>query len=252
MLLAGVLLKMGTYGLVRIALPILPAGSRAAAPYLGVLAVAGILYGSFACLAQRDLKRLIAFSSVGHMGFVLLGIASLTSVGVNGALFANVAHGVITGLLFFLVGGIKERHGTTDLSLLPRSLYARAPRLGGLLALAAVASFGLPGLAGFWGEFLAMQGLWRDPGGIHRGFYLSLLVLAALGTVLTAYYLLRMIRRVDQGDGSGPAIRDVTALEAVAWLPLAALLVVLGVLPSLLLRWSVAPVRLLLAWRGVD
>ena len=248
-LLAGVLLKMGTYGLVRIALPVLPSASRTAAPYLGALAVVGILYGSMACLAQRDLKRLIAFSSVGHMGFVLLGIASLTAVGINGALYANVAHGVITGLLFFLVGAIKERHGTTDLSALPRSLYARAPRLGGLLAVAAVASLGLPGLAGFWGEFLSMQGVWRGPGAPHRLFYLGLLVAAALGTVLTAYYLLRMVRRVDQGDGSGPPVADVTALEAVAWLPLAVLVVVLGVLPTILLGWSVAPVELLLSVR---
>ena len=111
-LLAGVLLKMGTYGLVRIALPIVPEGARAVAPYLGALAVVGILYGSLACLAQRDLKRLIAFSSVGHMGFVLLGISTLTPVGINGALFANIAHGLITGLLFFLVGAIKDRHHT--------------------------------------------------------------------------------------------------------------------------------------------
>ncbi len=249
-LLAGVLLKMGTYGLVRIALPVLPSASRTMAPYLGALAVVGILYGSLACLAQRDLKRLIAFSSVGHMGFVLLGIASLTSVGVNGALYANIAHGVITGLLFFLVGAVKERHGTTDLSLLPRSLYARAPRLGGLLAVAAVASLGLPGLAGFWGEFMSMQGIWRGPGSDHRPFYLALLVAAALGTVLTAYYLLRMVRRVDQGDGTGPAVADVTALEAVAWLPLVALVVLLGVLPGLLLGWSVPAVDLLLSVRG--
>ena len=110
-LLAGVLLKMGTYGLVRVLLPVVPDGVATFAPYLGALAVAGVVYGSLACLAlarpgsKGDLKRLIAYSSVGHMGFVLLGIASLTPVGVNGALFANVAHGLITGLLFFLVGG---------------------------------------------------------------------------------------------------------------------------------------------------
>jgi NADH-quinone oxidoreductase subunit M len=245
-LLAGVLLKMGTYGMVRILLPVLPAGSAAVAPYLGALGVVGIVYGSLACLAQRDLKRLVAFSSVGHMGFVLLGIATLTAAGVNGALFANVAHGVITGLLFFLVGGVKDRYGTTDLRALPRSLYAHAPRLGGLLAFAAVASLGLPGLAGFWGEFLAMAGAFRPAGDLHRALFLVLLALAALGTVLTAYYFLRMVRRVAQGDGSGPAVADVDGLEAVSWLPLAALALVLGVLPGVLLRLTVPVVQVLL------
>jgi NADH-quinone oxidoreductase subunit M len=245
-LLAGVLLKMGTYGMVRIALPVLPDGASTVAPYLGVLAVVGIVYGSLACLAQRDLKRLVAFSSVGHMGFVLLGIATLTPVGVNGALYANVAHGVITGLLFFLVGGLKDRHGTTDLRLLPRSLYARAPRLGGLLGLTAVASLGLPGLAGFWGEFLAMAGAYQPAAALHRSLFVVLLGFAAAGTVLTAYYLLRVLRRVGQGDGSGPPIADVTVLEATAWLPLAALVLVLGLVPGLLLGLTAPAVSVLL------
>jgi NADH-quinone oxidoreductase subunit M len=249
-LLAGVLLKMGTYGMVRIALPVLPQGSAAVAPYLGALGVVGIVYGSLACLAQRDLKRLVAFSSVGHMGFVLLGIASLSPAGVNGALYGNIAHGVITGLLFFLAGGIKERHGTTDLALLPRSLYARAPALGGLLAFAAVASLGLPGLAGFWGEFLAMAGAYQPGSALRRSLFLVLLAVAALGTVLTAYYLLRMVRRVAQGDGSGPPVPDLTGGEATAWLPLAALALVLGLLPGVLLGLSNPAVQRLLRGAG--
>ena len=245
-LLAGVLLKMGTYGMVRILVPALPEGMALVAPWLGALGVVGIVYGSLACLAQRDLKRLVAFSSVGHMGFVLLGIATLTPIGINGALYANVAHGVITGLLFFLVGGVKDRHGTTDLAQLPRSLYARAPRLGSLLALAAVASLGLPGLAGFWGEFLAMAGAFRPAAVLHRSTFLVLLALAALGTVLTAYYLLRVVRRVDQGDGSGPLVADVDAVEATAWVPLAVLAVLLGLLPGVLLGLSTPVVSALL------
>src|SRR5215216_6209747 len=114
-LLAGVLLKMGTYGMVRIAVPVLPDGALTWAPWLGAFGVIGIVYAALACLAQRNLKRLIAFSSVGHMGFVLLGIATLTPVGINAALFANIAHGLITGLLFFLVGGVAQRYGTTDM-----------------------------------------------------------------------------------------------------------------------------------------
>ena len=124
----------------------------------------GILYGAFACLAQRDLKRLIAFSSVGHMGFVLLGIATLTPVGINGALFANVAHGLITGLLFFLVGAVKDRHHTAVIDESGAALRAAAaPRR--LLAFAAVASLGLPGLAGFWGEMLTLLGAFDPPRG---------------------------------------------------------------------------------------
>lgn len=167
-LLVSVLLKMGTYGFVRILLPIAPDGFRDFAPYLAAFAVVGIIYGSLACLAlakrgaKGDLKRLIAYSSVGHMGFVLLGIATMTPTGVNGALFANIAHGLITGLLFFLVGALKDRTGTTDLDTLAEetgaALYGKAPRLGGLLAFGAVASLGLPGLAGFWGEMLALFG----------------------------------------------------------------------------------------------
>ena len=154
-LLAGVLLKMGTYGFVRILLPITPDGMHTFAPYLAAFAVVGIVYGSLACLAlarqgaKGDLKRLIAYSSVGHMGFVLLGIATMTPTGVNGALFANIAHGLITGLLFFLVGAAqgplrhrRPRHPRRR----HRSRPLRpAPRLGGLLAFAAVASLGLPG-----------------------------------------------------------------------------------------------------------
>lgn len=153
-LLAGVLLKMGTYGFVRILLPIAPDGMHTFAPYLAAFAVAGIIYGSLACLAlarpgaKGDLKRLIAYSSVGHMGFVLLGIASMTPTGVNGALFANIAHGLITGLLFFLVGAVKDRYGTADLDTLSgatgAALYGSAPRLGGLLAFTAVASSACP------------------------------------------------------------------------------------------------------------
>src|SRR5207253_7389131 len=115
-LLAGILLKMGAYGFIRIALPILPDAARAWAPWIGLLAAIGIVYAALACLAQKDLKRLIAFSSVGHMGFVMLGIATLTSVGVNGAVFAMVAHGIITGLLFFEVGAIYDRYHTREIA----------------------------------------------------------------------------------------------------------------------------------------
>jgi len=239
-LLAGVLLKMGTYGLIRIALPVLPEGAREFAPYLGAFAVVGIIYGSLVCLAQRDLKRLIAYSSVGHMGFVLLGIATLTPVGVNGALFANIGHGLITGLLFFLAGAIKDRHHSADMTVLGGGLYERTPRLGALLAFAAVASLGLPGLAGFWGELLTLFGSFEPAAGLSRATFLVLMVIAGLGTLLTAVYLLVMLRRVAMGENpprwrDPVLLGDVSAVEWVSWTPLVALIVVAGLWPRLLL-----------------
>ncbi|NLU66979.1 NADH-quinone oxidoreductase subunit M [Streptomyces sp. HNM0574] len=278
-LLAGVLLKMGTYGFVRILLPAAPEGMETFAPYLGAFAVVGILYGSFACLALAargqggDLKRLIAYSSVGHMGFVLLGIATMTHTGVNGALFANIAHGLITGLLFFLVGALKERTGTTSLDALAgetgAALYGRTPRFGGLLAFAAVASLGLPGLAGFWGEMLALLGSFHPADGLSRPAFLVFTALGGLGTLLTAAYLLVVVRRVCMGDPAAhenlpagseetlaaeqageaalesavraergepvAALPDIRAHEFAAWAPLAVLTVVGGLWPAALL-----------------
>jgi NADH-quinone oxidoreductase subunit M len=249
-LLAGVLLKMGTYGLVRTALPVTPEGAEELAPYLGVLAVAGIVYGSLACLGQRDLKRLIAYSSVGHMGFVLLGIATLSPAGINGALYGNVAHGLITGLLFFLVGALKSRYGTADLDRLGGGMYARAPRLGALLAFAAVASLGLPGLAGFWGEFLAMTGAFDPAAVLDRGLFLTLMAIAGLGTVLTAAYLLVMVRRVCMGPGpeGSPVLAGggVGPVDALTWAPLVLAIVVLGFWPKALLALTDPAVHLLL------
>ncbi len=259
-LLAGVLLKMGTYGFVRIVLPIAPEGMRALAPYLAAFAVAGIVYGSLACLALArtgaggDLKRLVAYSSVGHMGFVLLGIATMTPTGVNGALFANIAHGLITGLLFFLVGAIKDRFGTADLDTLAgatgAALYGRAPRLGGLLAFGAVASLGLPGLGGFWGEMLAMFGAFRPAEGLSRPVFLVCTAVAGFGTLLTAAYLLVVVRRVCMGArpaADRPPIADVRAHEFAAWTPLAALTVLAGLWPAVLLGLTDPAVQQLLA-----
>lgn len=258
-LLAGVLLKMGTYGFVRILLPAAPDGFQTFAPYLAALAVVGIIYGSLACLAlakrgaKGDLKRLIAYSSVGHMGFVLLGISTMTPTGVNGALFANIAHGLITGLLFFVVGALKDRTGTTDLDTLAEetgaALYGKAPRLGGLLAFAAVASLGLPGLAGFWGEMLALFGAFDPHDDLSRPAFLTFMAVAAFGTLLTAAYMLIVVRRVCMGAVAQevPKLADVHTYEFATWTPLVALTVVAGLWPKVLLGLTDPAVQQLLS-----
>jgi NADH-quinone oxidoreductase subunit M len=254
-LLAGVLLKMGTYGFVRIAIADLPRAARDVAPALGLLAVIGIAYATLVCLAlatdpASDLKRLIAYSSVGHMGFVLLGIATLTPVGVQGALIGNIAHGVITGLLFFLVGGLKDRYHTSTIGELGGGVLAKAPLLGGVTLFAAIASLGLPGLAGFWGEMLAMLGSYQPASTLSRPLFVTLMAVAGVGTVLTAVYFLAMLRRVVFGIVSDSrrefVLGDVVATELAAWAPLVVLAVAIGVWPRLVLGVSEAAVRGLL------
>lgn len=247
-LLAGVLLKMGTYGLVRVALPLAPDGAAFWAPWLGLLAVIGIIYGALACLAQRDLKWMIAYSSVGHMGFVLLGIATLTPVGINAALFGNIAHGLITGLLFFLAGSVKERWGTTDMASIGGGMLGTSPRLASILTFASVASLGLPGLAGFWGEVLALIGAYRPHADLPRETFVTFMAVAALGTVLTAAYFLRMLAKLTHGPVSRPAEAPIAAVsmqEYAAWVPLIALTLLIGLWPKTLLDVTTGPVRAL-------
>jgi NADH-quinone oxidoreductase subunit M len=243
-ILAGVLLKMGTYGLIRVGVGVTPLGAVWAAPALGILATAAIIVGSLVCLRQTEIKRLIAYSSVGHMGFVLLGIATLTVTGLQAALIGNIAHGVITGLLFFLAGAIKDRAHTGELADLG-GLRESAPRLAGLLAFAAIASLGLPGLAGFWGEAFAVIAA------VERGgpLWTTLAVLAAIGGALTAAYFLRLLRRATHG----PATPVVAALphgriagaEWAAWTPLVLLALIIGLVPGLVLAMSGDPVAAL-------
>lgn len=236
-ILAGVLLKMGTYGLVRVGVGVTPEGAAWAAPVLGVLAVAAIIIGALVCLAQAELKRLIAYSSVGHMGFVLLGIATLTAAGLQAALIGNIAHGLITGLLFFLAGAIRERAGTGELAQLG-GLRENAPLLAGILGFAAIASLGMPGLAGFWGEIFAVVGA------VGRGdpLWVTLGVLAAAGAALTAGYFARLLRRVTHGPAVAVSPTGVARYELVAWAPLVVLTLVLGLLPALVLGMARGPV----------
>ena len=195
-LLAAVLLKMGTYGIVRLVVAPLPLGMHRLAPVVGTLAVIGILWGGLVCLVERSLKRLIAWSSVAHMGFVMLGIASGTALGLQAALFGNIAHGIVSALLFAVVGGLKQRWGGDDLQVVRDALRDVSPRLGFALVVGLAASLGLPGLAGFWGEVLAMFSAWGAADSLPGGWFKGLAAAAAAGTVLAAGYSLRVLRLV--------------------------------------------------------
>jgi NADH-quinone oxidoreductase subunit M len=266
--LAAVLLKLGTYGLVRFWMPVTDPSWRLLAPFVAGLAVVGVVYAALACLAQTELKRLIAYSSVGHMGFVVLAIATFTVVGVQAAVYASVAHGLITGLLFFLAGAIKDRYGTGDLARLT-VLYGRVPRLAAVFAFAAMASLGLPGLAGFWGEMLAIRSAVYAASALPEATYVVLAVVAAFGVILTSAYFLALMRgmlqgapsavrpvnegvpsvelatsEVDPGTSMAGAVRaDVDRMEWLAWSPLVVLTLVLGVAPGYLLAPVAAAAR---------
>jgi NADH-quinone oxidoreductase subunit M len=249
-ILAAILLKLGTYGFIRIAIPTLPNAAIEWAPYIGLLAVIGIIYGAFGCLAQTDMKRLIAFSSVAHMGFVMLGISTLTTFGLNAALFGMVAHGLITGMLFFIAGSVKERYHTLEIARLG-GMLKQMPKLGWILGFCSMASLGLPGLAGFWGEFPAILSAYNPADGLPVETFRTFMIIAALGTVLAAAYLLWLFQRTafgepkaefsghgghgDHGDEHSD-IHDVNMFEWIAWTPLLIAIVVFGVVPNLMFK----------------
>jgi NADH-quinone oxidoreductase subunit M len=249
-ILAAILLKLGTYGFIRIAIPTLPDAAIEWAPYIGLLAVIGIIYGAFGCLAQTDMKRLIAFSSVAHMGFVMLGISTLTTFGLNAALFGMVAHGLITGMLFFIAGSVKERYHTLEIARLG-GMLKQMPKLGWILGFCSMASLGLPGLAGFWGEFPAILSAYNPADGLPVETFRTFMIIAALGTVLAAAYLLWLFQRTafgepkaefsghgghgDHGDEHSD-IHDVNTFEWIAWTPLLIAIVVFGVVPNLMFK----------------
>jgi NADH-quinone oxidoreductase subunit M len=237
-ILAAVLLKLGTYGFVRIGVGILPKAAHSWAPVIVILATIGIIYGALGCLAQTDLKRLIAFSSVAHMGFVMLGIATLTSYGINAAIFGMVAHGLITGMLFFIAGSVKERYHTLEIKRLG-GMLVQAPRMGWILGFCVMASLGLPGLAGFWGEFPAILASYQPAAGLSIGLFRTCMVIAALGTVFAAGYLLWMFQRTSFGNptaefANDSHIHDVVPTEWLAWVPLLVLILLLGFVPGLM------------------
>ncbi|MDQ3056034.1 MAG: NADH-quinone oxidoreductase subunit M [Actinomycetota bacterium] len=241
-MLSGVLLKLGAYGILRVA-DTLPLGLQAFLPGLFVLALINILYGAFLAFRQTDLKAVVAFSSISHMGFVLLGIAALNVTGVSGAVFMMLAHGVITGGLFLLVGIIYERTKTMELGQLS-GLSGQVPKYTGVAVLALLASMGLPGLAQFVGEFQTLIGAFERWG--------LFVLFASLGILVTATFTLRVISAMFTGelDPRWKGVRDLGVIELTAAAPLAVLTVVLGIFPSLALGLTDATVRAMTSLSG--
>ena len=242
--LSGILPKLGTYGLIKIAIPLLPQGVEPFLPYLAAFGVLNIIYGAFVAFLQTDLKALVAYSSIGTLGFILLGIASGNALGINGAVMQQVTHGLYSALLFILVGIIASRAGTRRIADLG-GLAARMPWAGGLLALGAFAAMGVPGLAVFVSEFMSIMGG-------YTAFPVQG-ILAAVGILLGAMYLLYMLQRVIFGPIKRPALAeaaDAGPVEMAAIVPLALLLVVLGIFPSVLINVQRPAVEVVLAAIG--
>jgi NADH-quinone oxidoreductase subunit M len=229
-ILAGVLLKMGTYGLVRFAFPLFPDAAVTFAPWLAGLAVIGIIYGALVAMVQPDMKKLVAYSSVSHLGFVVLGICAMNVQGVQGAVYQMLAHGVSTGGLFLIVGMLSDRRHTRLISEFG-GLKHVMPKLTAAFLIITLASIGLPGLNGFVGEFLIMLGAFQwDP---------KFVVGAGLGVILSAVYMLWMFQRVFYGDVNNEKNRDLPDLQPREWagvVPLCALAIIMGVFPTFFLR----------------
>ena len=241
-ILAGVLLKMGTYGLMRFNLGLFPDTSRDWSLLLITLAVIGIIYGALVAMVQPDVKRLVAYSSVSHMGFVVLGIFSFTELGMQGALYQMLNHGVSTGALFLFVGFIYERRHTRMISEFG-GLSTPMPWFATLFVIASLSSIGLPFLNGFVGEFLILTGMWTS-GIISHPWIVTML--AATGVIWAAVYMLWMLQRVLFGETSNPEnarLRDLTPREIGLILPLMFLMLFMGVYPRPFLDRSKAAVE---------
>ena len=224
-ILAAVLLKMGVYGLLRVSFSLAPLGFQWFLPALIVIAVINIVYGALCAMAQTDMKKMVAYSSVNHMGYCLLGIAGMTTAGLTGAVFQMLAHGLITGALFLLVGVIYDRTHTRDIGSFG-GLAVKLPVYAGLMALTCFASLGLPGLAGFIGEFLCFLGAFQS--------WKLATAISVLGIIATAAFFLRMIQKVFLGkfNEKWADLTDMTTRELVSIVPLTVLTVLFGVYPK--------------------
>lgn len=241
-ILAGVLLKMGTYGLLRFNLGLFPDMSRKFAPLMITLAVVGIIYGALVAMVQPDVKRLVAYSSVSHMGFVVLGLFSFTEFGMQGALYQMLNHGVSTGALFLFVGFVYERRHTRQISDFG-GLATPMPWFSTLFVIASLSSIGLPFLNGFVGEFLIMLGSWTS-NAIQHAWITTML--AGTGVIWAAVYMLWMLQRVVFGkvtNSENAKLHDLNAREIGLLIPLLILMLFMGVYPRVFLDLSRASVE---------
>jgi NADH-quinone oxidoreductase subunit M len=239
-ILAGILLKMGGYGFLRFSLPMFPEASVYFAPLVFALSVIAIIYTSLVALVQEDMKKLIAYSSVAHMGFVTMGLFSLTEQGVQGAIFQMISHGLVSGALFLCVGVVYDRVHTREIAAYG-GLVERMPLYAVVFMVFTLANVGLPGTSGFIGEFLTMIGTFR--------FNNWVAALAALGTILSAAYALYLYRRVIFGVLDKPALKailDLSPRELSILLPLVVLTIFYGIHPGPILDGTAASVAQLL------
>jgi len=238
-ILAGVLLKMGGYGFLRLAIPLFPEAALRFAPWIGVLAVIGIIYGALVSLVQTDMKKLVAYSSVAHLGFVMLGIAALTTTAVVGSVYQMLNHGISTGALFLLVGMLYDRRHTREIAEFG-GIKTVMPWFSAIFLLIGLSSIAVPGFNGFVGEFLILVGSWP--------FSPTLTVVATLGVILAAAYILWMLQRVLYGEVTNPkneSLRDLSPRELTILVPLVALALFMGVASPLFTRKIEPSVRVL-------
>jgi len=233
-ILAGVLLKMGTYGFLRYNLGLFPSAAVRLAPWVAGLAVIGILYGAAVSYAQQDVKKLVAFSSVSHLGFVMLGLFALNSQGIQGGILQMINHGLSTGALFLIVGMIYERRHTRDMDAFG-GLWKIMPVYGALTLIVVLSSMGLPGLNGFIGEFTILLGAWGagQPGGAMGSYWFA--GLAAIGVILAAVYLLFMFQKLFLGPVSkeeNRILKDLNWREIVTLVPLLIFIFWIGLYPT--------------------
>jgi NADH-quinone oxidoreductase subunit M len=230
-ILAGILLKMGTYGYLRFAVPIFPEAAAQFGPYIGILAVIGILYGALVALVQKDVKSLVAYSSVAHLGYVMLGLVAMNMQGISGAVLQMVNHGISTGALFLMVGLLYERRHTRMLEDFG-GLWKSVPIFCGFFLVVIMSSAGLPGLNGFVGEFTILLGMY-----LRWPIYA---IIAALGVILAAWYLLTAFRKIAQGPLTNPDndeshLKDLRPNEIMMLMPLVILFFLIGLFPNLFL-----------------
>jgi NADH-quinone oxidoreductase subunit M len=233
-ILAGVLLKMGTYGFLRLALPLFPAAAARFAPAIAILAVIGIIYGGLVSLVQPNLKKLVAYSSVAHLGFVMLGVAAMTTTGIVGAVYQMLNHGISTGALFLLVGMLYDRRHTFLIDEFG-GLKTVMPWFSAVFLLVCLSSIAVPGFNGFVGEFLILLGSWRAPFIPGR----ALVAVASVGVILAAAYILWMVQRVLYGEVTRPAnagLPDLSAREALVLTPLVVLALFMGIASPIFTR----------------